>query len=285
MTTPWYSYISRFTQPDVGVLTYNGGTVVDADTDTVLARMLKSDNTVVFSRTCTKSDVGTYHVTLSSMETSTPGLFEVQFTYATSAISQMYVAPIEIGELAPAYDSLSPEFKDLIESVWALFSDGFDTPTGGLYLQTLYQSGFGRQRMAQILGYALRRLNTSAQPTTSYTLDGVSGPMFPLSAWGGLLAQVLMIEIIKHIIRAYTEQPDPRGVTLALLDRRDYISRWQQSLATEQQDLAKQLDTFRIRHMGLGAPSVLVAGGAYGRWMDQRYANPSIRPRTFIRYA
>jgi hypothetical protein len=284
MTTPWYAYLSRFSQPSIEVNTYNGATIVDADGDSVIATMLKSDGTQIFQRAATKTATGTYHVTLSSYETATQGTFEVQFRYATSGTQQIYVAPIEVGEADPAYDSLGSDFKGIIETVWPMFADGFDTPTGGLYLQTLYQSGFGRGRMAQLLGLSLSKLNVSAQPTTTYTLDGVGGPLFPIAAWGGLLSQMLTVEIIKHIIRAYTEQPDPRNVTLAFLDRRDYITRWQTSLQAEMETLKPIEEVFRIRHMGLGAPSVLVAGGAYGRWTEQRFANASIRPRTFIRY-
>jgi len=133
------------------------------------------------------------------------------------------------------------------------------------------------------LELALQRLNIEAQPVQNYTLDGTGGAVFP-DQWLGLLGQTLAVEVIKHVIRAYTEQPDPRGVTVSYLERRDYMSRWMESLRIEQEELKTGMDTFRIRHMGLGRSSVLVAGGAYGRWAEQRWASTGVRPKMFVRF-
>lgn len=277
-----YPYVSRFAQPQLVVTCYEGATVVDPDGD-VATTMLKSDNTVVFQRNATREDTGIFYVQLSSVETSVPGTYEIQFRYETSAIPQIYISAIEVGSSSPTYDALAPQFKHLVEDAWGMFSSNFDSPTGGLYLQTLYQSGFNREKLALLLEMALGRLNIESQPVTTYTLDGDGGPVFP-DQWLGLLGQTLAVEVIKHVIRAYTEQPDPRGVTLSYLDRQNYMSRWMESLRIEQAELEKSMDTFRIRHMGLGRSGVLVAGGAYGRWAEQRWASTGIRPKMFVRY-
>lgn len=278
-----YPYVSRFSQPQVVVLTYDGATLTDPDGDAVTATMLRTDNTVIFSRAATRSAEGEFYVQLSSVETSVPGEYEVQFTYATGTIPQIYVSAIEVGPSSPSYDALLPQFKQLVEETWGMFSSNFDSPAGGLYLQTLYQSGFNREKLALLLSMALGRLNIESQPVTTYTLDGVGGPTFP-DAWLGLLGQTLAVEVIKHVIRAYTEQPEMRNVTVSTLDRRDYMDRWRQSLLIEQAELDKSMDTFRVRHMGLGRSRVLVAGGAYGRWAEQKWVSSGVRPKMFLRY-
>lgn len=277
-----YPYVSRFSQPQLVVSCYSGATLVDPD-GTVAATMLRSDNSVIFQRNATREELGIFYVQLSSVETSVPGNYEVQFRYETSAVPQIFVSALEIGPSSPTYDALAPQFKQLVEDAWGMFSSNFDSPTGGLYLQTLYQSGFNREKLALLLEMALGRLNIESQPVTSYTIDGVGGPIFP-DQWLGLLGQTLAVEVIKHVIRAYTEQPDPRGVTVSYLERRDYMSRWAESLRIEQAELEKSMDTFRIRHMGLGRPSALVAGGAYGRWAEQRWVSSGVRPKMFVRY-
>ena len=277
-----YPYLSRFSQPQLVVNTYNGGVLVDPDA-TVAATMVKSDNSVIFQRDATREELGTFYVQLSSVETSVPGFYEVQFRYQTSGTPQIFVSALEVGPSAPTYDALSSDFKNMVEEVWGMFSSNFASPAGGLYLQTLYQSGFGRERLAQLLGMALSRLNVEAQPVTTYTLDGTNGPVFPPD-WYGVLGQALGVEVIKHIIRAYTEQPDMRGVTVAYLDRRDYMNRWKESLAIESAELDKSMDTFRIRHMGLGRSSALVAGGAYGVWSAERNVTTGVRPKMFVRF-
>lgn len=278
-----YPYVSRFSQPQLVVLTYSGATQVDPDGDIVTATMLRSDNTVIFSRAAARAAEGEFYTQLSSVETSVPGEYEVQFTYATSGTPQIYVSPVEVGPSSPTYDALLPQFKQLVEETWGMFSSNFDSPTGGLYLQTLYQSGFNREKLALLLNMALGRLNIESQPVTTYTLDGAGGPIFP-DAWLGLLGQTLAVEVIKHVIRAYTEQPEMRNVTVSHLERRDYMDRWRQSLAIEQAELDKSMDTFRIRHMGLGRSRALVAGGAYGRWAEQRWVSSGVRPKMFVRY-
>jgi len=276
-----YAYLSRFSQPQVVVNTYSGGTLVDPDAG-VDAAFVRDDSVVIFDRPATRSELGEFYVQLSSVETSAPGKYEMQFRYVTDGIDQIYVSALEVGQSSPRYDALEPKFRGLIEETWGMFSSNFDSPAGGLYLQTLYQSGFNREKLAELLSFALGRLNVESQPVTSYSLDGTNGPVFP-DDWIGVLGQALGVEVIKHIIRAYTEQPDMRNVTVAYLDRRDYLERWRQSLIIEQAELDKSMETFRIRHMGLGRASVLVAGGAYGRWHAQKMISTAARPKMFVR--
>lgn len=258
-------WASRHSIEPVGLAIYKAGVLGDADANTVMVTMSTvADVPVpVFTRQATHVSTGQYETLLSSVETSTPGLFTVDWTYALDGVPQVFQGLLEVGEASPAYDALDVGFKDIVESVYMRFADLFDSPLGGPHLQVYFQTRFGRGRMAQLLKVAVGRLNSVAQPHGTYTLDPQVQP-YPYQQWGSLLEQGLYIETIKHLIRSYTEQPDATGVVTARMDRRDYTDRWRAVLADEAADYTGMLDTFKIANMGLGRPRVLVSGGVYG---------------------
>ena len=262
-------YASRYSIEPLTLRVHKRGELADADANAVEVsmRVPVDGGAVIFSRPATHTELGTYEVLLSSEETQTPGLYEIRWEYALDSVPQVFAGLLEVGESAPAYDALDVGFKAVIESVWMRFADLFDSPDGGPHLQVYFQSKFGRGRMAQLLTVALNKLNTVAQPHMTYGLEGPPvAPLFPFAQWGGLLEQALYIETIKHLIRSYTEQPEALGVVMARMDRRDYTSRWREVLADEQADYKDMMEGFKIAHMGLGRPRVLVAGGVYGNY-------------------
>lgn len=272
-------FVSQYGIESVGLEVRRQGVLADADANLVTARMTSLDDaTVVFDRQALHVALGQYETLLSSAETATPGIWKVTWSYALDAIPQTFVGLLEVGESAPAYDALDVGFKAIIESVWIRFADLFDSPEGGPHLQVYFQSRFGRGRMAQLLKIALQRLNTVAQPHQTYGLDATQP--FPYAQWGGLLDTALYIETIKHLIRSYVEQPEAVGVNIARQDRRDYMNRWESVLRMEESDFKSQMDVFKMAHMGLGRPSVLIAGGAYGNYGAERMVGSAVaRPR------
>lgn len=281
------TYASQYGQPTVGFIVHQGGVPADADGNNVTARMETLDGvTVIFDRAVDHPATGTYETTLLSSETAAPGLYKVTWSYALDGTPQEFVTLLEVGESSPAYDRLDDGMKAVVESAWMRFADLFDSPEGGPHLQVYFQSRFGRGRMAQLLGVALGRLNTVAQPHTTYSLVGPpEGKQFPIAQWGGLLDQALYIEAIKHLIRSYVEQPEAVGVNVARLDRRDYMSRWQTILEMEREDFASQMEVFKMAHMGLGRGRVLVSGGVYGTYGPTRLSHSAAaRPRYYARF-
>lgn len=259
-------YLSRYSTQAVGFTLLRLGSPADADGDVVTAQMIdEADDSVVFTRVADKVATGQYAVTVTGADTASTGLYRVQFSYSVSGTPDMAVDFVEVGPPSPSYDALSASYRDAVEHVWVRFADLFDSPLGGPHLQTYAQSHFGRNRMAQLLRVALGRLNTIAQPRFTYSIDGSAD--FPFAAWGPLLEQALYVEVIKHLVRSYIEQPEVAlASSVSRLDRRDYMQRWQELLALEERDLDSQLDSFRLEMMGVGNVSVLVSGGAYGRW-------------------
>jgi hypothetical protein len=175
---------------------------------------------------------------------------------------------IQIGATNPAYDALDAGMKGIVESVWIRFADMFDSPQGGPHLQVFFQTAFSRGRIAQLLQIALNKINLTMQPAFSFTTD--AGSQFPYQDWGGLLEQGLYIETIRHLIRSYVEQPNPTGVTVSRMDRRDFSDRWTSVYEMEYADYMNMLSDFKIQMMFLSRPRVLVSGGAYGNWGPTR---------------
>lgn len=264
-------YVSRYaTGRSFGIQVRKDGAPADADGNLVtVALVAEQTNTQVFLRDVAGGGIihpeeGAYVVTLTSEDTNAVGAFRLDWSYSIDGTPETYAIYLAIGASSPVYDSLDPGFQGIIESVYARFADLFDSPLGGPHLATYFQSNFGRGRMAQLLRVAVNRLNTISQPFMSYSVDGPK--VFPFAQWGGLLEQALYIETIKHFIRSFTEMPEwALGQGVSRADRRDYMQRWQAVLDMEAPDLKEMMDVFKIAHMGLSRPRVLVAGGVFGQ--------------------
>lgn len=282
-------YISQFSQPPLSLSIHIGGVLANpAGQVTAALSMQNPDGTTagIASYTAASTTTGVFTVTPSSADTQNPGQAELAWSYVVNSQPQTYVSYLVIGVAHPAYDALPLDMQDFLEDqVWVRFQDLFDSAEGGPNLQSYFQAHWSRGRVAQLMGIALQKINGIAQPWTGYTLDGVGGPKFPVSFWGGLLASYTYVEGVKQLIRAYTEQPAFQGPAIARQDRRDYAMRWRQALQDEQAELKSQLDVFKIRHIMSGSPRVLVSGGTYGRYAPTRVAGSvAARPRMWARW-
>jgi hypothetical protein len=278
-------YISQYAIDTLGLSIRKAGVPAAADGNVLITLTNETTLVDVFTDVvCDNITLGDYEHLLSSEDTQTPGYYTVSFTYDLDAVPQVAEYYVQIGERAPAYDSLEPDMKAIVESVNIRFEDLFDSQDGGPNLETYYQSHFNRNRLGQLLGIAIGRLNTMAQPYQTYTLED-GGLAFPTEQWGPLLETVLYVETLRHLIRSYVEQPDFRGPNIARLDRRDYLQRWQSVLQDEEAMMKSQLEVFKIAHMGFGRPRVLVSGGVYGRYGPTRIAGSvAARPRYWTRF-
>ena len=284
-------YISQFGMPQLGLTIYIGGLPADPDNQAVSAQLLLQNadgsTTTVNNYSALRTGTGVYQVTPSSNDTATPSDALLTWAYSISTQPQQYAAMLEIGRANPHYDSLPANMQLFIEEqLWSRFRDLIDSADGGPNLQTYYQGHWSRGRVAQLMIIALGKINASAQPFSIYSVDGKQGPQFPLQLWGGLLASWTYCEMVKHLIRSYVEQPNLMGGGgITRLDRRDYTDRWREVLKDEEAELKSLLDVFKIRHMGLGNPRVLVSGGTYGRYAPTRIAGSvAARPRMWARW-
>lgn len=279
-------YVSQYAVDVVGLKILQNQVPIDADGDVTVTMVSEDTGGQIFSRAATHNDVGDYSITFASAETSVPGSYTIMWTYLLNTLSEYYESGIEIGPAAPSYDGLSPDFKDIVEQTVQRLADTIDSPGGGPNLTTYVQSKFGRGRMAELMRIALGRMNTIAQPFSTFTLDGQGGALFPVAQWGSLLGTLTWIEVLKHLIRSYTEQPNFIGSgNISRLDRRDYVQRWRDVLMDEEKAAQAQLDVFKISQMGLGRPAALISGGVYGRYGPTRMAGSvAARPRYWTRF-
>lgn len=276
------AYVSQYGTDPVGIRVHKAGVLADADGNNVTVKMTSLDGgTTVFNRAATRTALGEYETILLSSETASPGLYLLRWDYALDGTPAHFQGVLEVGESSPDYDALDIGMRGIVESAWVRFADLFDSPDGGPHLKVYFQARFTRGRMAQLLQIALGKLNTIAQPHQTYGLHNQN--QFPYAQWGPLLDQALYIEAIKHLIRSYTEQPEVMGITTARLDRRDYMDRWMRVLEMEMGDFKNQLDVFKMAHMGLGRPAILISGGVYGNWGPERIPGVmAARPRYWL---
>jgi hypothetical protein len=261
------------------------GEPTDADGDVLVTMKVADSTTEIFTDfVADHNDDGDYSITLTSADTAEPGDYDLTWSYELSGDPQTYVSYITVGQSAPAYDALPQAMKDLVETTWIQFADGFDSFEGGPNLQDYFQTNFNRGRLAQLLQHGLDQFNLAMQPVTTYTLYPEQN-QFPYHQFPGLLEQTLKVEIIKHLIRSYVEQPEAMNVGTARLDRRDYMDRWRSVLDMEKADLDKSTEIVKMQLMGLGRARVLISGGVYGNYGPTRLPNSAAaRPRYWTRF-
>jgi hypothetical protein len=285
-------YVSQYSMPDLNLQVYVAGQPADPDSSSVTAQLAlqNPDGTVVpgSSFTAARQGPGAYQVVLSSNDTASPSNAELVWRYLIGGAAQQYASLIVIGPANQWYDNLGDPMKELVEFCWIRFADLCDSPAGGpnIIATPYFQAHWSRGRAAQLMMIALQKLNGISQPWSNYTADGQGGPLFPVQLWGGLLGQYTYVEMVKHLIRSYTEQPAIMGSgSITRLERRDYADRWRLVLRDEEAELKSLLDMFKIRHMMLGNPRVLVSGGTYGRYAPTRIAGSvAARPRMWARW-
>lgn len=278
-------YVSQFGTDLTGIVLFRNGTPADADSDVYVSMVSETTGDLLFTRPSDHTSLGTYSIAFNSADTSIPDAYLLTWSYQLNGNDQINQTAIEVGPSNPHYDPLSQDMKLTIENVYYKISDLLDSPDGRPNLTTFIQSKFGRGRMAQLLNTAMGRLNTMAQPYSTYSIYDKS---FPLAQWGSFLESALWIETLKHLIRSYVEQPEVTGGAtgnVSRLDRRDYMDRWRVILSDEEQVFKSQQDVFKIAHMGLGRPGILVSGGVYGRYGPTRLAGSvAARPRYYSRF-
>lgn len=283
-------YVDQFSTDTVGLTINVSGQLTDVDGQSMTVGLYDVNSNPIFqSRPAVRVGLGVYQYTFEPQDVANPGIFTLVWSYQLSGVADEYQTYIEVGTVSPAYDALDADLKMLIEGVWMRFADLFDSANGGPHLQFYYQTNFNRGRLAELLRVALNKLNLIQQPHQTFTIPTPQNPTaasnFPLGAWGGLLEQQLYVEALRHLVRSYTEQPQPQGVGTARLDRTGYAAQWAQVLAMEERDLKEMRDVFKIRNMGLGSPRVLVSGGVYGNYGPTRLAGSAVaRPQYWARF-
>lgn len=250
----------------------------------------------------TRTATGQYYYDLGPSLTANRGLLTAVWTYTVNGTQFQFTDHLQVLDPMPLYDSLSATDRAMVEQVSWMFGDLYDSTEGGPHLIEEFQTHWNYERIAQMMGIAVMRMNfignygnapttwaigstvsaaytvpsqqvikTQTMPdgtvnTVSYytqsTTTGGTGSV--PSQMGGLVVLGTYIECMRHFRDSYTEIPDRPGMDVTYTNRRDYWSRWSQNLQTEQQQWETMVKQAKLSLLNMSSGSLLVAGGIYG---------------------
>lgn len=212
--------------------------------------------------------LSTANIDIAFTDTAAPGVYNTQVTFVLgngAKRSTMFAFEV-IDPLESSTEATTNQDKAL-DMGWMLFEDIFDSELGGPWLRDKTLAQFNRDKLARFLPRAFYRIGNTYQPIVAY--DDTN---FPYDAHMPLLSQALLVEVIKHLMRSYVEQPAQPNANIPYFDRRDYLNRWQLILQGEEKLLLEWLDLFKKEQMGF--ESSLLVGG---------YSTNSIRYPRYMR--
>ena len=161
-------------------------------------------------------------------------------------------------------------------NVWDLLEDCFDSELGGPWLRDMTLAFFDKKKIEQFIPYAMLDINNTPPTTTldlgmfvlvQYDVDGVTPIGVKVQDSIPVIAMGTLIQVIRHLMRSYVEQPAPMGSEVAYEDRRDYLQRWQLILQDLLADYQRTVLLWKRQfyHFGKSALSIhSKAGRLYG---------------------
>lgn len=153
----------------------------------------------------------------------------------------------------------------IANEAWEKFEDCFDGEDEGPWLRDMTLNTFNKDKMEAFLDDALLDINLQHPPTSfgaDYFVHNNGDGTFTASSDLPLLAQGIVVQIIRHLIRSYVEQPNPVGAQIAWHDRRDYLQRWQSVLQEEKEQYRRILALWKRQFLSLGQNKLIVASKA-----------------------
>lgn len=268
--------ISRFGVDKVGIRVSGPSGSVNADPSTVQLNIYQESNfddadpigpLIITANEGTDIDhpeTGLYTYTITPPVTNIVCLLKAVWTYKVGGVNLTYIEYLQIRDQMPTYDGFNDAEKGVVQMITNLFADTYDSTIGGPHLIEEFQTKFTAERIAQLLNWAVQKMNMTKQPITNWVLSTPGqASTFPTN-WYGLLIMAGYIEVLRHLVRSYVEQPDIRNADVAYLDRRDYQQRWKAVLDDEQEQYTQMITLAKRKLMGLGSTSMLVSGGIFG---------------------
>lgn len=168
----------------------------------------------------------------------------------------------------PMVDPPETYANQIGKEVWSRLEDCFDSEDGGPWLRDMTLLYFEPSKVERFIAEGMLRINVYPPATTldlSFFTTPIPNPD-PNLAPGTLqpdpdrivLVQATLLAVIRHLMRAYVEQPNPQGANIVWQDRRDYLQRWQ-SIYTIEEAAFKEMVLLWKRsfyNFGQGALSV-----------------------------
>lgn len=272
-------FLSRGGTGYLSLMVFNGSEPVDPEANTISLKVwwhsgadiggeedprgtiIASVDDHTGSNTIKKEDTGLFYYTLGPELTQNRGVLTAEWSYTSNGHNFKYTDYLKILDQMPTFDRLSDQSKYAIESVTWQFADGFDSTEGGLWLQENFQTHWDYEKLAYLLDFAAGKLNNMGQPPTQFGIFA-GQKKFPKD-WTFLLTWALKLEVLRHLIRSYTEQPEWRNMDVTYSDRRDYSTRWKEILEEEKPEFKEAVINTKRSLLSLARGSLIVSGGYY----------------------
>lgn len=210
-----------------------------------------------------KESVGRYYFELGPDLTASRGNLTAIWMYQVDGKPFSYTDHLTVIEPMPEYEALRDYEKAVVQQVSWMFGDLFDSTEGGSNLTENFQTHFTYNRIAQLLHISVNRMNFTGAMMGNWSVGEGNGNQVP-EYMQGLMVIGLYLEVLKHFMRSYVEQPDFKNMNVTYTDRRDYLNRWKTIYDDEKADYLKMLALAKRKQIGLAGGALLVSGGVYG---------------------
>lgn len=277
-------FVSQYGSGYVAIDIRNASGSVDADPNTIRLKLWYKDPTeeipssndprgteVLDTQAVNHPATGKYDFSIGPEHTTQRGVLTAEWTYEVNGSAFKFIDNLQVLNHMPLYDSLDEARRHVVEQVSWMIGDFYDSAEGGPHLIDEFQTKFDYERIAQLMGRALVRMNTTGFPVTNWTIvpfEGQTTPTsqigYPPSDFSGLLALGTYLEVIRHLRDSYVEIPNRPNMNVTYTDRRDYSQRWSQILASEWPEYQRMVKMAKRKLLNLSRGSILVAGGIYG---------------------
>lgn len=154
--------------------------------------------------------------------------------------------------------------------VWDKLEDCFDSKDGGPWLREMTLNVFEKSKISDFIDEALLEINVYNPPTHFdemyfvHIVRDTNGVILEVSPTGDTQILVLgtFLNVVRHLMRSYVEQPLPSGGQITYEDRRDYLQRWGTIYQIESMRYDGLLKLWKRQFLGLNQGKVLVSSKA-----------------------
>lgn len=224
------------------------------------------------------------------IDTTQKGLhsWTARFTYATGQIKSTQGT----FQVVDPFESLVPTQLDQVaDEVWMRLEDCFDSQEGGPWLRDMTLRYFNRDKIQRFVQEGIMLINnwppitqldvaffTTPIPATDPVILAEDPNAKQPDPDRIILVQATLLEIIRHLMRSYVEQPAPQGANIVYQDRREYLQRWQTIYEIEWDWYKTMLSLFKRNFLNYGKSALLVSSKA-----GRLYGGPGFRQRNVMR--
>lgn len=192
-------------------------------------------------------------------QTDTPGHYIciAKFTLA-DGITKSTRSDFEVFD---PFEVVNTQTRIVADGVWTKLEDCFDSETEGPWVQDMTLHFFREEKMEKFIAEALFDINHQ-NPPTDVGIESFVNTNNTVSNNYPLLVQSVFVQVLRHIMRSYVEQPLPTGAQIAFQDRRDYLQRWQGMYEIELAVYSRWLSLWKRGFLHLGHSRLLVSAKA-----------------------